>query len=330
MTSEETMSSHPAIFAILPLDVKVSYYHSLLTYTCARVPIIWKNIEDCAATGRPVTVVPNLGPEVSKCSPFTGPQFIQYRMNEFVDKKLVGLQGFATPLLRFQRFNTEATAEWSWNAKGRTPREFAYSWAVRQGMKDPERFADWSDAYASPAWHMNGSDWPYCETKYYPGPVAAHLKAGTLPELGFVLWDAWRGPWGEIKSVERFDQDLRDIHRAVQIARGITDRPEFLQESLWVRHNLRALRALWELRGMVRPGGIAPSDMRRTKRCFAQHIGNLGQAVDALNAWNDIMAPESREDRFVKPTADIILQTIAEMEKLAADNGVKLAVAQPI
>lgn len=325
MTSEETMRSHAQMFAILPPDVKVSYYHSLLTYTCAKVPMVWKNIEDCAATGRAVTVVPNLGPEVSKCSPFTGPQFIQYRMKEFVDKKMAGLQGFATPLIKFQKFNTEATAEWSWNVNGRSPREFAYSWAVREGMRDPEKFADWSDAYNAPGWNLNGSDWPYGEIKYYPGSVSTLLKDGKLPELGYVLWDAWHAPWGEIKSVAQFDQDLRDIDKAVKIARQMTDRPEFLQESLFTKHGLGALRALWELRAIVKPTGIAPADLYKAKKYFNQYDYHLKQSIVAMNAWNDIVAPESSNDRFVKATADIIDQEIAGMQKVAAEFGIKVA-----
>jgi len=76
--------------------------------------------------------------EVNLCHPFTGAGFIRCRMNEFVAKGISGFLGFAPPLLTHNAFNLEAAAEWSWNSKGRSPLEFAYSYALRKGMKDPK------------------------------------------------------------------------------------------------------------------------------------------------------------------------------------------------
>ncbi len=41
------------------------------------------------------------------------------------------------------KFNNAALAEWTWNARGRTEREFALAWACNQGYDHPEAFADW-------------------------------------------------------------------------------------------------------------------------------------------------------------------------------------------
>ena len=57
--------------------------------------------------------------------PWSGPQFIKYRMTEFVDKNLKCLVGYATPNNRLYDFNVTAAAEWSWNAHGRDERAFA-------------------------------------------------------------------------------------------------------------------------------------------------------------------------------------------------------------
>lgn len=330
MTSEETLNSNPKIFAILPPDVKVSYYHSLLTYTCAKYPMIWPNIAAEAAKGRGITVVPNLGPEVSKCSPFTGPEFIHFRMQEFLDKKMIGLQGFATPLIKFQKFNTEAAGEWSWNTNGRSPREFALSWAVREGMKNPEKFAEWSDAYNNPGWNLNGSDWPYGEIKYYPGPIATMLKDCKLPPLGSVLWEQWHGPWGDIKSEASFEQDLRDADKAVRIARELDDRPEFLQESLFTKHGIYALKDVYDLGKIVKPGGIAVSDRTRAAKLFKDYDAHLRGANAALKAWNDILAPESKDDRFTAGTSEIIDQAIKDMRAVAAGFGIEIGDTQAL
>lgn len=40
-------------------------------------------------------------------------------------------------------FSHAALAEWTWNLNGRSQRDFAISWAIRQGCEKPEVFADW-------------------------------------------------------------------------------------------------------------------------------------------------------------------------------------------
>ena len=47
--------------------------------------------------------------------------------------------GYAVPGNRFHEFNVMAEAEWTWNAQGRTPEEFARAYAVAQGMRRPRR-----------------------------------------------------------------------------------------------------------------------------------------------------------------------------------------------
>ena len=44
---------------------------------------------------------------------------------------------------RVHSYNFSGLAEWSWNVKGRTPREFAVAWATREGYADPAKVADW-------------------------------------------------------------------------------------------------------------------------------------------------------------------------------------------
>ncbi|NLY00092.1 MAG: hypothetical protein GXY83_28670 [Rhodopirellula sp.] len=46
-------------------------------------------------------------------------------------------------------FPLSALAEWSWNANGRTPRQFAEAWATRAGYDRSDRFADWVEAMTS-------------------------------------------------------------------------------------------------------------------------------------------------------------------------------------
>eukprot|EP01043_Picozoa_sp_COSAG02_P108158 COSAG02_NODE_44180_length_368_cov_0.940520_1_plen_56_part_01 len=47
-----------------------------------------------------------------------------------------------------------ALAEFSWNANGRTPSEFAFAWALREGMNKEEAnaFVKWHDKISPVEW----------------------------------------------------------------------------------------------------------------------------------------------------------------------------------
>lgn len=74
------------------------------------------------AEGRWVGMCPNIAPLIGFWTPMSSVPFIHARMNDFVDKGIEGLIGYATPQISHCRFNTEGAAEWSWNAKGRSTR----------------------------------------------------------------------------------------------------------------------------------------------------------------------------------------------------------------
>ncbi|MGB9619141.1 MAG: glycoside hydrolase family 20 zincin-like fold domain-containing protein, partial [Armatimonadota bacterium] len=232
LTSEETRPSNKLLFKEVPQGVKAWYYDSLLTYTTGKEPMITGDVLDFIKAGGWVGPVPNLSAFVRLVHPFICPEFSHYRMNEYVDKGCRGLLGYACMGLKNSRFIVEGAAEWSWNAKGRSPREFALSWAVRNGLKDPEKFAQWTDLHGPVAWDVYGSDFPYSEKRNIPGPLAKNIREGTLPPLGFTN-GPFRGPWGQIKSIEQFDRDVANEHKALEIARemGVD---EFIYESLVV------------------------------------------------------------------------------------------------
>jgi hypothetical protein len=82
-------------------------------------------------------------------------------MQEFVDKKLKCLCGYATPNNRFYAFNVMAAAEWSWNAHGRSEREFASAWATRRRIADADKAAEWALMIGQVGWDVYGSEIPY-------------------------------------------------------------------------------------------------------------------------------------------------------------------------
>jgi hypothetical protein len=234
-----------------------------------------------------VGVCPNVTAFVNFAHPFTGAGFIHYRMNEFVDKGMSGLIGYVTPGLRYSLFNVEAAAEWSRNAKARTPREFALSWAVRREMKDSEKFAAWSETLGPVAWDVYGSDWPSGEMRNQPPPVAKRLRQGEFGGLGTNLWGVYRSPWGDIKSVAQLNADVAQADRAMELARELGDKG-IVQESLVVQGYIRSLKALYELREMIKPEGKVPPDRHdEASRYFQMYEDGLKQAAAALPKWEE-------------------------------------------
>ena len=292
LTSEETYDSNEQIIAMLPPGVMFWYYQSLLTYNTQKMEIIPAYMKAAAAAGKYIGVCPSLGAAVGAVEPFTGAHFVRYRMNEFVDKGVSGLIGYPKQRVFYYEFNVEAAAEWSWNAAGRSAHEFALSWAVRRGLADPELFAQWSDTLGPVAWDVYGSAWPVDEARGSLRTVARQLVDGDLPELGYVLWDVYPKPWGQIKTVQQLNKDVADAAQAVAIANqmGIA---QFQQESLVIQGYINSLKALYELKFLVSPGGgIAPENHDAANQYFQMYVDNLAQARNALVAWEQTLPPD--------------------------------------
>ncbi len=320
MTAESTEFCNFEVFREIPPEVELAYYHSLLTYNTFRRPMLRKYIAEEAARGRWVGVVPNLSPTVGFCEPFTGAHFIYYRMTEFVTKGLSGLLGYATPRVHYYRFNVEAAAEWAWNLRGRTPKEFAYSYAIRQGWKDPEKFAEWSETMGPVGWDVFGSGFPNEELRRSMGTVATRLERGELPPLGFILWDAYPSPWGNIPNETQLNNDVEAAARGVRLAKELGI-PSILYESLVIDGYIRAIKALYELKQIVRPAGVPPIRRDVANYWFKQYVAGLKQARAALPRWEDTVVLSPADPRFTDKPIEVINNMIKEMTSLARRLG---------
>ena len=266
MTSEETERSNALVIAELPPEVGLSYYHSLLTYTLIDRPMIPPLIAE-EARRRWVGVVPLLS--VGPAQPFTGVQFIHARMTEFVSKGISGLICYATPRVKYARINVEAAAEWTWNADGRTPREFALSWAVRAGLRQPELFAEWAETLGPVAWDVYGSEWPLGMRRGTPGPVSELLRKGELPELGEVLWGVYPAPWGDIHSPEQLADDLQAAMRALDLAAELGEPQSSTKQVSGYINRWRRMRSL------LAPDGITPRNRTAAAKQFRRYTTAL-------------------------------------------------------
>jgi hypothetical protein len=259
-------------------------------------------------------VVPNVSSTVGFCEPFHGADFIKYRMNEFVDKNLSGLLGYSTPRTHYFRFNVEGSAEWTWNSKGRSTREFAIAYAMRQGYKDPEKFAEWSETMGPVGWDVYGSGFPNEECRGWLDTVAVRLRKCTLPELGYILWDAYPAPWGNVKDEKTLDADVKNAAKGVKLAKEIGI-PNIYFESLTIDGLIRSMKALYELKKIVTPTGIDAPQKEEALRWYKEYVKGLEQAKAALPKWEETVRTSFEPNPYTKKPVETINTMLKEMRE---------------
>lgn len=322
LTSEATEEFNGQIIAELPREVKLVYYHSLLTYTCWHAPQLRPYLADFAAGGGWLSVCPNLGSLPGFWMPFNSVGFIRYRMEEYLSKGVRGLLGYPVPRMHYTYFNTEAAAEYTWNLRGRSEREFAVSHAVREGIRDPEKFADYVLAVGRVEWDCYGSDWPSRAQNWIEDPIDVRLVKGTVPDIGYVKWDFITVPFGSIRTLRQLNEDVELAARAVRLADELGIET-YRHEARVARGLIGSLKALYELKQLVRDGRIEARDKARAQEQFQAYVDSLRQVVESLPEWEDPLRRASEPFFFTDKTCKVINQELIDrMVATAAEMGV--------
>lgn len=322
LTSESSEDYNKQIFEEIPKDVRIWYYHSLLTYNTIRQDMLRPYLAEAAKNGRWMGVCPNLDGWTHTNQPFHGADFIKYRMSEFINKGQSGLLGYPTPRVHYNKFNVEASAEWTWNLNGRTSKEFAYSYAVRQGYKDPDKFVEWSDTLGTVSWDVYGSSWPFGQLRDIPKPAKETLKDGTLWDLGFVWWDCYPSPWGNVANEAKLNADLAAAEKAIKLAREMGSR-ELMYESLVVDGYIRSMKALYEIRKLAPKGGKFDSKVRDdASRQFKAMFSALDQSIEYLPKWEDCVRGKTEQGfNFTDRPIKSINEVVDGLKKTALEMG---------
>jgi len=156
-----TQGSYPyndKVLAAKSPDVGVTYYDGGRTYDSSRQPMIYPLLEEYSCTGGWLGCYPQITHCWRAIFPWTAPQFLQYRAQEFADKKLDSFTGYAVISNRQHEFNVAAMAEYTWNSHGRTPEEFAKAYATVEGYENPSAFAKWAVLAGEAGWALAESN----------------------------------------------------------------------------------------------------------------------------------------------------------------------------
>jgi len=313
-----TQGSEPdndLVLAEIPEGVKVSYYSSSGTYHSARRAMIGPVLREYAASGRWLGVYPQVTATYRLVAPFSGAHFIRSRITEFARAGLRNVSGYAVPSNVYHRFNLEAMGEYAWNWRGRDEHEFARCWAVRQGLADPEKVAQWSDVLGPVAWDVYGSGFFISTCSW---ELAEALVSGEEFELGGRIF-------GEFHKPEQFDADLAVCQQAEQLAEQIGDEA-IIQETRVITGYLTMMKSVHQLSQLIAgEQGVAPDDRAAAAQAFADFAAGVELTGDALVRWERTIPDDGTErpaQRF-EDTRLALPELARQMQELAA----KLSVA---
>jgi hypothetical protein len=172
-------------------------------------------------------------------------------------------------------------------------------------------------------WHVYGSEWPSGAQRGTPDPVAKMLFEGRLPRLGKILWEAFRIPFGDIKTVEQLDADVASAARALEIARGMGV-PVYWYESLVADGYIKSLKALYELGRIVKGGKVDLPDRAKAESYFRMYLDGLKQASDALPKWEEIRDLRHEHAHYTGTPVKVIAQLRREMAEAATKLGFEI------
>ena len=277
LLTQGTYRTNDKVLAEVPPGVGVVFYASSWTYNSLRAPMIYPLLEEFAAKGGWLGVVPQLTASFGAVTPWTGPQFIRYRMNEFVDKKLKCLNGYAVYSNRLYDFNVTAAAEWSWNAKGRDEREFATAYATRRGISDPDAFAEWAMLLGPVGWDFYGAAMYDFNAS---GKLVNMVAARTGPGLGK------KGMFEYFPTTEHFDKDLAACDKAMKIAERL-GKPGMIAETRVIQGYVSMMKAIAFITTQIAAVADKPTwDERVELQNALTRLGVAGlETIDGLEAW---------------------------------------------
>lgn len=312
LLTQGSYKTNDKVLAEAPREVQISYYDGGRTYDSSRDPMIYPLLEDFTKSGRWLGVYPQIISAWRVVCPWSSPQFVKYRMTEFVDKKLVNLCAYATPHNRLYDFNVTAAAEWSWNAHGRDEREFAAAWATRRGVKDIEKTADWAVMLGPVSWDVYGSGVPY---PAFFGSAVRMIRNRAKPTLG-------KGMYRYFPCEEHIQEDLAICDKAHKLAASLDD-PWISAETRVISGYVKMLAKLHTIAALI-SRATPPTDIER--QGMSGDLLALAQAGvqvnEGLKAWETASLGTKVGGRL-SDTIDITDQTITQVSQALLPFGVR-------
>ncbi len=276
------------IFNCLPPDVGVHYYDGGVTYVSSKKKLIFPMLAEFAAGGGRAGLVPTITHACGTVVPWTGLPYLNFRCKEAADKKLQTFMAFIQPDRYHCELELTALAEWSWNADGRTPAEFAEAYASVTKICAPGPYAGWTVKAGNAGWLLADSLF----LNEIPGNPSQGLFANQ--QFGDNLYRDH-----EINNPELFAAGYRDAVDAMTAARnaGIG---LMIAESEVTLTSLQAFDLLKKISALLH-GDL--DEQQRTE--LAGALGRLDKCAhlfrNAMQEWTSLMLQRRYADGIEPP-----------------------------
>ncbi|HOD93867.1 MAG TPA: hypothetical protein PLT91_02530 [Clostridia bacterium] len=209
LLTQGSYSVNEKILEIVPDFISVLYYHGSRTYISDKTPMIYEGLMPYIERGGKLGVYPQITHGWRCVFPWTGPDFIKYRCDEFVEKNIHKVVGYAVPSNVYHRFNIAAMAEWTWNNKGRNEKDFMKAYAAINNI-DADGFVKWCNLNMGPAWTL-------AENRFLVGQM---FNFPVIMKSKFDMED-FRFTDYTKKPIKDIDKYIRMADRAVKAAKQI-------------------------------------------------------------------------------------------------------------
>jgi len=310
LLTQGSYNTNDKVLSEVPPELGVSYYDGGRTYDSSKDPMIYPLLEEFAAKGRWLGVYPQLTPSWRIESPWSGPQFVKARMQEFVDKKLTSLTGYVVIDNKMNDFNVTAAAEWSWNAHGRDEAEFARAWATRQGIKAVDRVAEWALKLGAAGWDIYGAR--LVERYFFR---SARIKQAILSRAAPAFGDGMLRYIPDLAYLQRNAAECRD---AVRLADQV-GAPGMVAESRVIESYYRMLESIVTIQTLLSGNPSISLAVRRQLQDAANALAVAGAGnVMALRDWERAVRVGAGGGRFMdslKSSGDTVAVAVKALER---------------
>ena len=315
LLTQGSYNSNDKVLPQVPPEVGVTYYDGGRTYDSSQEPMIYPLLEDYASKGRWLGCYPQLTASWRIVSPWSCPQFVKFRMTEFVDKKLSSLGGYVVPDNRLYEFNVTAAAEWSWNAHGRDEREFAIAWAIRQKLTPPEVVADWAVMLGQASWDLYGAR--LVERYFFrPGTIETVILSGAKPMFG-------QGFLTYIRDQQHLRRNMAVCRKALQLANQVGSTAMVAETKAIVTY-YDMVNQLCRICAFLAEHGTIDAQERQTLQEELNRFTLAGGLnVEALRDWERAVAVGAGLSRFregVQATEDTVQTVARALERFGVRN----------
>lgn len=278
LLTQGSYSVNEAILERVPEDIAVTYYHGSKTYISDKNPMIYDGLMPFIQKGGKLGVVPQITNGWRCVFPWSGPDFIRYRCNEFADKGIYKVLGYAVPSNVYHRFNVTAMAEWLWNSKGRDEKAFMRAYAIRNGL-NPEKFKKWCSLNMGPAWAL--ADNRFIVSQFFNYPVLMKTRFN-FEDFRFTDFTK--------KEIENIDKNISTAAKAVKAAQDM-GYEEGEQESKCTVAMLCCVDAYRNFFTLLKNKERTQEDNNRMVAMYEKMHNNAFYVYRSLLEWRDRMDP---------------------------------------